>query len=98
MSSSMNGKSRLQQVQGDVEEVRDIMLDNLNKADERNGNLVELEDRADVLLEKFEKTTSKLIQKKRWGKKKMFVFIGIGATVAVVILGLIIYFIVPGTQ
>lgn len=46
-----NGKSRLQQVQGDVEEVRDIMLDNLNKADERNGNLVELEDRADVLLE-----------------------------------------------
>lgn len=47
---------------------------------------------------KFEKTTSKLIQKKRWGKKKMFVFIGIGATVAVVILGLIIYFIVPGTQ
>lgn len=47
-----NGKSRLQQVQGDVEEVRDIMLDNLNKADERNGNLVELEDRADVLLEK----------------------------------------------
>nr|XP_040026068.1 synaptobrevin homolog 1-like [Gasterosteus aculeatus aculeatus] len=97
----MNGKSRLQQVQGDVEEVRDIMLDNLNKADERNGNLVELEDRADVLLEKakkFEKTTSKLIQKKRWGKKKMFVFIGIGATVAVVILGLIIYFIVPGTQ
>lgn len=47
----MNGKSRLQQVQGDVEEVRDIMLDNLNKADERNGKLVELEDRADVLLE-----------------------------------------------
>nr|XP_040051516.1 vesicle-associated membrane protein 5 [Gasterosteus aculeatus aculeatus] len=98
----MNGKSRLQQVQGDVEEVRDIMLDNFNKADERNYKLVELEDRADELLEmtkRFEKTTSKVKQKKRWGKKKMkFVFIGIGATVAVVILGLIIYFIVPGTQ
>uniref|UniRef100_A0AAQ4QSF9 V-SNARE coiled-coil homology domain-containing protein n=1 Tax=Gasterosteus aculeatus aculeatus TaxID=481459 RepID=A0AAQ4QSF9_GASAC len=48
---NMNGKSRLQQVQGDVEEVRDIMLDNFNKADERNYKLVELEDRADELLE-----------------------------------------------
>lgn len=97
-----NGKSRLQQVQGDVEEVKVIMMDNLNKADERNGKLVELEDRADVLLEKskaFEKTCVKVKQKKRWENKKMkFVFIAIGVVVAVVIIGLIIYFIVPGTQ
>uniref|UniRef100_G3N9W5 Uncharacterized protein n=1 Tax=Gasterosteus aculeatus aculeatus TaxID=481459 RepID=G3N9W5_GASAC len=69
-----NGKSRLQQVQGDVEEVKVIMMDNLNKADERNGKLVELEDRADVLLEKskaFEKTCVKVKQKKRWENKKM---------------------------
>lgn len=47
-----DGKSRLQQAQEDVEEVTDIMLDNLNKANERGVKLEDLEDRADELLEK----------------------------------------------
>lgn len=47
-----NGKSRLQQTQEEVEEVKIIMLDNLNKADERSGKLEDLEDRADQLLAK----------------------------------------------
>lgn len=47
-----NGKSRLQQAQEDVEEVKHIMLDNLKKADERSGKLEDLEDRADQLLAK----------------------------------------------
>ncbi|KAG7489320.1 vesicle-associated membrane protein 5-like [Solea senegalensis] len=62
-----NGKNRLQQTQEEVEQVKDIMLDNLNKAEERTGKLGELEDRADVLLEKskaFEKTANKVKQKK----------------------------------
>lgn len=47
-----NGRSRLQQAQDDVNEVTDIMLDNLNKASEREGKLGELENRADELREK----------------------------------------------
>lgn len=47
-----SGKSRLQQAQEDVEEVKDIMLDNLKKADERSGKLEDLEDRAEQLLAK----------------------------------------------
>ncbi|KAA8578933.1 hypothetical protein FQN60_017533 [Etheostoma spectabile] len=47
-----NGKDRLQQTQDDVEEVKVIMLDNLNKVDERSGKLGELEDRTDELLAK----------------------------------------------
>lgn len=47
-----NGKSRLQQAQEDVKDVTVIMLDNINKADERSGKLGELENRADQLLEK----------------------------------------------
>lgn len=47
-----NGKSRLQQAQDDVEAVKDIMLDNLKKADERSERLDDLGDRADELLEK----------------------------------------------
>ncbi|XP_070760469.1 vesicle-associated membrane protein 5 [Enoplosus armatus] len=90
-----NGKSRLQQAQEDVEEVKVIMLDNLNKADERSGKLDDLEDRADVLLEKsktFEKTANQVKQKKMWENKKMKgVFIGVGAVVMIVIVGLIIF-------
>lgn len=50
-----NGRSRLQQAQQDVDEVCDIMMDNLNKASEREGKLGELEDRADQLLEQVNK-------------------------------------------
>ncbi|XP_076586805.1 vesicle-associated membrane protein 5 [Chaetodon auriga] len=97
-----NGKSRLQQAQEDVEEVKVIMLDNLNKADERSGKLDELEDRADNLLAKskaFEKTTHQVKQQKRWENKKMrMVFIGIGVVATVIIVGLIIYAIVDSTR
>uniref|UniRef100_UPI0037E92566 vesicle-associated membrane protein 5 isoform X2 n=1 Tax=Semicossyphus pulcher TaxID=241346 RepID=UPI0037E92566 len=96
-----NGKSRLQKAQDDVEEVKVIMLDNLNKADERSGKLEDLEGRADDLLEKskaFEKTANQVKQKKRWENKKMkVVFIGIGVTAALIIVGLIIFAIVDGS-
>uniref|UniRef100_A0A3Q3E5J1 Vesicle-associated membrane protein 5 n=1 Tax=Labrus bergylta TaxID=56723 RepID=A0A3Q3E5J1_9LABR len=95
-----NGKSRLQQAQDDVEEVKGIMLDNMNKADERGDKLNDLEDRADELLEKskhFEKTANQVKQKKRWENKKMkLVFIGVGVVAALIIIGLIIFAIVNG--
>ncbi|XP_060926873.1 vesicle-associated membrane protein 5 [Limanda limanda] len=90
-----NGKNQLQQTQDDVEEVKVIMLDNLNKAEERSGKLGELEVRADDLLEKgkkFEKTTHQVKQKKRWQNKRMkYVFIGVGVVAGLIILGLIIF-------
>ncbi|XP_069022332.1 vesicle-associated membrane protein 5 [Embiotoca jacksoni] len=93
-----NGKSRLQQTQEDVEEVRVIMLDNLNKADERTGKLGDLEDRADDLLEKsktFEKTANQVKQKKRRDNKKMkVVFIAVGVVATLIIVGLIIFAVV----
>ncbi|XP_042277414.1 vesicle-associated membrane protein 5 [Thunnus albacares] len=84
-----NGKSRLQQAQEDVEEVKVIMLDNLNKADERSTKLGELEDRADELLAKskaFEKTANQVKQKKRWENKRMKVFIAIFVAVVILII------------
>ncbi|XP_034397293.1 vesicle-associated membrane protein 5 [Cyclopterus lumpus] len=97
-----NGKNRLRQAQEDAEEVKGIMLENMNKAEERTGKLGELEDRADELLTKtkaFEKTTNQVKQKKRWENKKMkLVFIGIGVIVALIILGLIIFAIVDSTR
>lgn len=46
-----NGKSNLRQAQENVEEVKLIMLDNLNKSDERTVKLVDLDNRAEQLLE-----------------------------------------------
>ncbi|KAJ8379304.1 hypothetical protein SKAU_G00000820 [Synaphobranchus kaupii] len=76
-----NGKSRLRQAQEDVEDVKIIMMDNLNKAEERSGKLGDLEDRAEQLLEKskaFEKTAKKVKQQKRWENRKTQVVQPIG--------------------
>uniref|UniRef100_A0A3P8RLX8 Vesicle-associated membrane protein 5 n=1 Tax=Amphiprion percula TaxID=161767 RepID=A0A3P8RLX8_AMPPE len=90
-----NGKTRLQQTQDDVEEVKVIMLDNLNKAEERSGKLGELEDRADS--KAFEKTANQVKQKKRWESKKMRVaFIVIGVVAGLVIVALIIFASIQG--
>lgn len=89
-----NGRSRLQQAQENVEEVKVIMLENLNKADERSGKLGELESRADQLQEmskSFSKTTTKVKNQKRWENMKMKVIIVVGAIVLCAIIGIIVY-------
>lgn len=90
-----DGKSRLQQMQNEVEEVTEIMHDNLKKADERSDKLNDLEKQAEDLLEKgkvFEKKSIKIKKQKQMANKKMkFVFIGIGVVAGLIILGLIIF-------
>ncbi|KAM4746404.1 vesicle-associated membrane protein 5 [Anableps anableps] len=90
-----NGKSRLQQTQEEVEEVKDIMLDNMKKADERSGKLNDLEQQAEDLLEKskvFEKKSNKLKQQKKMSNKKMkIIFISVGVVTGLIVLGLIIF-------
>ncbi|CDQ61295.1 unnamed protein product [Oncorhynchus mykiss] len=90
-----NGKNRLQQAQKEVEEVKVIMLDNLNKADERSGKLGELENRADELLEKskaFSKSAGRVKQQKWWEHMKMKVLLsGIGFVVAAIIIGIVVW-------
>ncbi|XP_061905634.1 vesicle-associated membrane protein 5-like isoform X2 [Entelurus aequoreus] len=87
----MNGKSRLQQRQEEAEEVKDIMLNNLNKVDERAVKLGDLESRADELLEKskaFEKKSNQVKETQRWkNKKTKIALIAAGVVVLLVILG-----------
>uniref|UniRef100_A0AAX7TS30 V-SNARE coiled-coil homology domain-containing protein n=1 Tax=Astatotilapia calliptera TaxID=8154 RepID=A0AAX7TS30_ASTCA len=97
-----NGKSHLQKTQEEVEEVKVIMLQNMNKAEERSGKLNELEDRADLLLEeskKFEKTSTQVKTQKRWANKKMkVVLIAVAVVAGLIILSLIIVAIVQSTK
>ncbi|CAN9512848.1 unnamed protein product [Ophioblennius macclurei] len=95
----MDGKSRLQQVQEGAEEVRVIMLDNMNKVDERGEKLENLEDRAEELLAQgkmFEKKCNQVKKKKMWEDKKMkIIFIGVGVVVVIIMLAIVIYACVP---
>lgn len=75
-----NGRSRVQQARQDVEEVREIMLENLNKANEREGKLGDLENRADQLLEQskvFSKTANQVKQKKQWENMRLKVILAV---------------------
>ncbi|KAM9743485.1 vesicle-associated membrane protein 5 [Menidia menidia] len=85
----------LEKMQSEAEEVKVIMLDNLNKVDERGEKLSDLDVRADELMEKgklFEKKSVQVKQKQKGNNKKMkMVFIGIGVVAGLVILGLIIF-------
>lgn len=86
-----NGQSHLRQAQENVEEVKLIMLDNLNKSGERTVKLVDLDNRADQLLEQskgFSKTAIKVKQKKRWENIKYKVIAAV--VVATVVLGIIV--------
>uniref|UniRef100_A0A1A8KTR3 Vesicle-associated membrane protein 5 n=1 Tax=Nothobranchius kuhntae TaxID=321403 RepID=A0A1A8KTR3_NOTKU len=92
-----NGKSRLQQAQEEVEEVKEIMLDNLNKADERHNKLSDLEVQAEELMEKgkvFEKSTYKVKEQKRCqNQKTKRVLIGVSVGAVVVIVALVLFFV-----
>ncbi|CAL8327379.1 unnamed protein product [Arctogadus glacialis] len=98
----MNGKSRLQWAEEEVSEVKGIMMDNLKKADERAGKLEDLEDRAEDMLAKskrFEKTTQKVKQKKRWeNMRTKMVLVGVGVAALLIVIGIIIYYIVRSTN
>lgn len=61
-----DGKSRLQQMNNEVEEVTEIMHDNLKKAEERSGKLNDLEQQAEDLLEKVAVKDAVWLEKTSW--------------------------------
>ncbi|KAA0717028.1 hypothetical protein E1301_Tti009878 [Triplophysa tibetana] len=86
-----NGHNRLRQAQDGVEEVKIIMLENIDKSNERSVKLVDLEHRAVELKQKgerFSKTAAKVKQKKRWENYKYKVIIA--AVISVVVIGIIV--------
>ncbi|XP_072528983.1 vesicle-associated membrane protein 5-like [Salminus brasiliensis] len=85
--------SKLAAAQREAEEVKDIMLENLNKADERKDKLGDLELRSAKLLDKaqsFHKTSKKVKQKKR----KDYLKSKAGLIAVVTVLALVIIIVV----
>ncbi|KAF7687667.1 vesicle-associated membrane protein 3-like [Silurus meridionalis] len=66
MTTDMEGQSKLEQLQGNVEEVRIIMQDNYTNVKEREEKLKRLDERAEALLEsskRFHKTSKRVRNK-----------------------------------
>ncbi|XP_076850767.1 vesicle-associated membrane protein 5 [Brachyhypopomus gauderio] len=88
-----NGHGRLQRMHEEVEDVRVIMLDNLDKAEQRDVGLKELENRSTELQEKskvFVKTAGQVKQKTRWENRKYKILGIVVAVIAVVIIIIIV--------
>merc|ERR1712062_607528 len=78
------GPSHLQQTQDQVREVVGIMRGNVEKVLERDQKLSQLDDRADALqagASQFETQAGKLKRKYWWRNCKMWIILGIVATV-----------------
>ncbi|KAK3514696.1 hypothetical protein QTP70_027950 [Hemibagrus guttatus] len=87
------GDRRLQQLQGDVEETKDIMVENYNKAIDRSTKLEDLDERADALLEsskQFQKTTRNLRVKPR--RKVIVAGIALGLLLLLIIIIVAVYY------
>ncbi|KAI9018965.1 synaptobrevin [Hyaloraphidium curvatum] len=90
MASTAASATSTAQVQQELEEVKVIMQDNLNKAIERGENLQDLQLKTEELQEssqQFQKTAKEVKRQMWWKDTKMQIIIGV---VVVCVLALII--------
>lgn len=87
----------LELCQQQADEVTEIMRNNFDKVLERDGKLLELEQRSDQLLNMslaFSKTTKTLAQKKRWENIRCRIYLGLavaGSLLIILIVLLVIF-------
>ncbi|XP_062994974.1 vesicle-associated membrane protein 5 [Elgaria multicarinata webbii] len=94
-------ENKLKQCQEAAEEVTEIMLDNYNKALERDGKLSDLDERADELRNQssaFCKTSKTVAEKKRWENMKWKIILGaVIAGTLILILAIVLSLTLPGS-
>ncbi|KAJ7988539.1 hypothetical protein DPEC_G00324620 [Dallia pectoralis] len=92
--------SQLAKAQEEADEVKVIMLDNMQKTEERKFKLQELDERADQLQMKskaFQKTSVKLKKKKRCDNiKAKWKLIAVVSSMALIIFLVAVFILVPG--
>ncbi|KTG31901.1 hypothetical protein cypCar_00032243 [Cyprinus carpio] len=87
--------SKLSQVQDQVNDVKVILKDNIDKVLERGerlDNLIDITDNLQVTADSFQKTSTRVARKMWWRNTKMMIIIG------VVVLAIIILIILLATQ
>lgn len=91
-SPASGSSAKLDQVQGQVNEVKVILKDNINKVLERGDRLDDLIGKTDDLqasADSFQRTSTRVARKYWWKNIKMMIIIGV---IVVIIIVLIILF------
>uniref|UniRef100_A0A3P9H1X7 Si:ch73-234b20.5 n=1 Tax=Oryzias latipes TaxID=8090 RepID=A0A3P9H1X7_ORYLA len=86
-ASGSSGK--LDQVQSQVNEVKDILKDNIDKVLERGDRLNELIDKTDDLqasADSFQKTSTRVARKYWWKNIKLMIIIGVVLLVVLILI------------
>lgn len=97
MAAEAMAGQELELCQQQADEVTEIMRNNFDKVLERDGKLLELEQRSDQLLNMslaFSKTTKTLAQKKRWENIRCRIYLGLavaGSLLIILIVLLVIF-------
>ncbi|XP_056147082.1 vesicle-associated membrane protein 8-like isoform X2 [Lampris incognitus] len=81
--------NKVEQVQGQVNEVKVILKDNINKVLERGERLDDLIDKTDDLqatADSFQRTSTRVARKHWWKNAKMMVIVGVIVLVIIVII------------
>ncbi|XP_062869854.1 vesicle-associated membrane protein 8 [Trichomycterus rosablanca] len=92
------GSDKLNQVQDQVNDVKIILKDNINKVLERGERLDDLIEKTDDLqatADSFQKTTVRVARKYWWRNTKMMIIIGVVVLVIVVLIILMATGVIP---
>ncbi|XP_041128908.1 vesicle-associated membrane protein 8-like [Polyodon spathula] len=96
--SAKPSSGKLDAVQEQVNDVKNILSDNLNKVLERGERLDDLIDKTDDLqatAETFQKTSTKIARKMWWKNKKMLVVIVVVVIIIIIIIILLATNVIP---
>lgn len=90
--------TKLTQVQDQVNDVKVILKDNINKVLERGEKLDDLIDKTDDLratADSFQKTSTRVARKYWWKNVKMMIIIGVIVVIIIVLIGLFAGGVIP---
>ncbi|XP_067114074.1 vesicle-associated membrane protein 8 isoform X1 [Osmerus mordax] len=88
-SSQPSAPAKLDQVQGQVNEVKVILKDNINKVLERGEKLDDLIDKTDDLrstADTFQRTSARVARKYWWKNTKIMIIIGVVVVIVVILI------------
>ncbi|GAA6219172.1 vesicle-associated membrane protein 8-like isoform X1 [Lates japonicus] len=88
-SPASGSSAKLDQVQGQVNEVKVILKDNINKVLERGDRLDDLIGKTDDLqasADSFQKTSTRVARKYWWKNIKMMIIIGVIVLIIVILI------------
>ena len=91
-AASENGTGKVREIQGALDDVRDVMTQNIDKVIERNGkieSIVERSEELDDVATTFRRRAKTVQKKMWWNDMRMKIFLGVGIIVVILVISMI---------